>query len=89
MVDSAGKDVPKGERDWPSFRTCYRGEDDVNSLWLGDAVFEATYSGGNLVSAKQRDNWHTFSEQFLRCANSVLKEFQPRSKAKLSYTLFL
>lgn len=89
LVDGAGKAVEKGHREWPSFKSCYRGEDEVNHLWLGNVVLDASYEDGSLTAAKPRDSWNTFSGQFLNCANAALKEFHPKAKTKLAYTIYL
>jgi hypothetical protein len=79
----------KEDRSWPTFRACYRGESDVNALWLGQLNLDAVYDGGKLVSAEPEGTWNTFSEQFAKCAKQALQDFHPRLQSRLQYKIYL
>ncbi len=89
VTDPAGKKIKKDERDWPSFHSCYRGEDDINALWLGNLEFAVDYDKANLVEARQSETWHTFSGHFVDCVKASLKDFHPRTKGRLHYVLYI
>lgn len=77
------------DRSWPTFHACYRGEGDVNALWLGQVNLNAVYDEGKLVSAEPETTWNTFSEQFLKCAKEALQDFHPRVQSRLQYKIYL
>jgi hypothetical protein len=89
LTDAEGKEVKKGDRQWPSFQACYRGEGDVNSLWLGNLKFEMDYDKAQLVETKQADSWSSFSSHFVDCVKSSIKEFRPKSQEHLHYVIYI
>lgn len=89
VTGASGKQIPKDERDWPSLRACYRGEGEVNALWLGNLEFAADYDRASLVEAKQARTWHTFTDHFVECVKAQLKDFHPKSRERLHYVLYI
>ena len=84
-----GELVKKPEKDWPSFRSCYAGEFDINPLWLGDLRLEAVFEKGNLLQVNAISSWNSYTEHFSQCIRDSLKDFHPKNLQHFSYELYL
>ena len=81
-----GKTELQGNNKAPSFGPCYDGEWETNRVWMGSPKFAAKYEKGEFITAAPVLSEHTFSDTFLRCAQSVMREFHPSDKRTLEYT---
>jgi hypothetical protein len=90
--DSSGKLLEKAasqKAGQPSFRSCYHGEDLVNDLWVGNVRIEAKYHAGKFEDLVVQPTKNTFTPQFLECAKTTVREFQPGLKSELNYLFVL
>ena len=81
-----GKTILQGNNKIPSFGPCYDGEWETNRVWMGSPKFAVKYEKGEFVTVAPVLTEHTFSDVFLRCAQTVMKEFHPSDKRPLEYT---
>ena len=74
---------------WPDFQSCFNLEKDGNPLWLGVLEFEATYEGDKLTALTAGAAWNSFTDRFVQCAKTKIKEFDPGTPARVSYEFYL
>lgn len=57
-----------------SFKTCYKGEGMINDLWLGELRMDVDFSNKSEPIIQVEDGKHIFSDHFVDCVKSTLKE---------------
>ena len=74
---------------FPNFKSCYDGENLVNPLWIGEVSVEIEYKDHNFVEMKNVGHQHVFTEQFVNCAQKIIRDFKPRLAGSLNYQISL
>lgn len=74
---------------FPNFKSCYRGEALVNSLWLGDLEVEADFQAAHFEKLEVKPAQHTFSQPFVDCVKVQIQSYKPSLQAGLKYSFFL